>query len=1362
MSAENDNKLIFREYIPIETETVSEIIRFFKYLELLNFIRENSLIQTIGESEYQNEENINKLEKFCSEVLLLSKLEKNQLLSEKTIVASFFDRVVDVLAFKSEDHEKIRNFLIDLYTSLRMSVSVSRRTTDIYSLSSPYLDELLRSFGYLYPSQIEKLENKPFFQSQLINYYRSKGTGDILRDILTFYGLTPKNSVLNEWWLKEIKGKFYFENTSSWISEENKETLKIQLPYESIVKKDPHWYYDKYDESICDVFEKSLLTLPSITPYVSLTFYSLESDLFTGLALLNRRIQEEYEFWLKYCVKLQNNTNLVSKFDMMKQEEQKYIIKNNSDETITINGDFPSELCNSNISVKRDIYNAFPEFNRDFITRDFQLFNVSCNALESLLLINYMKNMIGFDSVTYKGCINDLKTLAIIDYDTNNGDIYKVETRDRTFFVVKFSNIWLETDDECFLDGSYETLVQTPKVLHISIDETEDYKDIFSCLEYNGNYAPLNSYTRVSTDDTSYPKIVFNNTFETDFSNIKNEISQVLEEDKILSDEQMSIYQKTSDVYTLSEHSISYSDSEKSATKSQYLRDISKSKRLENNKLLFRTKYDSKYTNVFTNFGLYSEGSKLGGMKFFNPSEYNINGDSKTVDITINCEIDNVNQEYNIVEFILDKINFFEDNKKLLEQTYYTIQAKMFISYETNVKKLSLKVFGKNSIISDDETSYNFSTVFDNTTAEEVVTGTFSLPISRIDYIATSLTKIVLTALPSELSFPNMYVKLSIQNISFEIPTNFESDYEDSFKNEWKCYRFITDDTSNSNGDTTSESYEPFFLLKTTSDSSSYVNKEDKKIVFNSNREDPIFEEVSIFPKGNIEVNQNILESKILYFEQDGKTIMRKINFSIYKKTYTDNMYIEVYGVFYNRNSSRECDRLENLTKQVLFKLKIEDEGTYCVIYDYKKLDELYVKIKTKDIIEIKYIQDNCDLVFNNNIAFSRQLKNSSVLLKVLNPNLYDSFKKTIKLIQTQNEYELLYEQTWNDFCSFFNLFTSYIYDLNILRIYLSSFTQYNIIKKVFEFFKPIRTRLLDPIILKLIGSYEIDKSYEGVYVKSRLKQSINSFYIDNCIRNNYLDSALTKLVEGIVLKEYDYKIDNLISPYEKHLIDCMSFKDYKTTEIITTDDDKTDLSNTYFLYSGVPKIETINKNDLIENNRLLGRYIDIGDNTFFVPSSFFYKAQNILLYLPKEIDETTLTIDSNNNLVFSPITSSVLSFTFSDFLIHNNSVVDILRNNKYSLNHYFSYEITYSIEGSSNVSVFTSVYSRSLIGPPYILPSEAPGSSLYSETTENGEYTISKSSLLYTPSDILFFSFKSYTDATFTLKDFKLTLVLK
>ena len=310
ITSSNDASIFYSAVLPeFESRTVE---KFFDLWQLLRFNAAHpsyTYDSTTG-IPIVNDENSDNLN-YLKNLFQIDNSQKDILLSDEQIVNTFFTNVVDQPGtFYTEDHTNVMNLIRDWFTVNRALVSKVRNTTDIYSLGDQELNDLILGFGFPYPYYIE-LDQKPYFLAQLIKFLQHKGSPDTLGNVLSFFGL--KNIVISEWWLDydPLNENLYMKSQPIWPrSERTNPDLLIQTSYKDFVSSDPHWYYDKPNNpSLIDIIDSSnQYEFPSLTPYFTIqSVYNFSSEMKKDLAVMFRKFQEAYNYWIEYTLIWQGN-----------------------------------------------------------------------------------------------------------------------------------------------------------------------------------------------------------------------------------------------------------------------------------------------------------------------------------------------------------------------------------------------------------------------------------------------------------------------------------------------------------------------------------------------------------------------------------------------------------------------------------------------------------------------------------------------------------------------------------------------------------------------------------------------------------------------------------------------------------------------------------------------------------------------------------------------------------------------------------------------------------------------------------------------------------------------------------------------
>lgn len=219
-------------------------------------------------------------------------------LSEKQKVLGFFRSVIDQNAFFTNDHKRLRKFLIDWYSSHRSLVSQAKNTTDPFNLSSEELNELIKSFGFPYPNKIISTTRKAHFLLDLVNLYKKKGTSEVLvKTLQTYFGLS--NIILSEWSIFRKPSGIFVARSKPIYPRNLRDVndLIVELPYSSFISSDPLWRLS--ETHLTNLYNSGQIQFPFLTPHISLqsVVNTVGVSPTVPLAILNRRIQESYEYW---------------------------------------------------------------------------------------------------------------------------------------------------------------------------------------------------------------------------------------------------------------------------------------------------------------------------------------------------------------------------------------------------------------------------------------------------------------------------------------------------------------------------------------------------------------------------------------------------------------------------------------------------------------------------------------------------------------------------------------------------------------------------------------------------------------------------------------------------------------------------------------------------------------------------------------------------------------------------------------------------------------------------------------------------------------------------------------------------------
>lgn len=226
---------------------------------------------------------------------------------EREETKKYFETVVDQVAYFTEDHKKIRNFIIDWYSAHKTKISKARKITELNLLSSEELSEFILSLGFPFPANIPNKNHRIAFLKELINNYNKKGTPSVLGKILALYGL--RNILISEWWIRYDSRREdpFFARSNVIYSTMNKDDinnpiLETTKSYGDFIKDSPHWQITL--DELTELFNnpENKISLPSITNAISIEAYTNIADMQIATAIFQRKVEETYDFWLRYTL----------------------------------------------------------------------------------------------------------------------------------------------------------------------------------------------------------------------------------------------------------------------------------------------------------------------------------------------------------------------------------------------------------------------------------------------------------------------------------------------------------------------------------------------------------------------------------------------------------------------------------------------------------------------------------------------------------------------------------------------------------------------------------------------------------------------------------------------------------------------------------------------------------------------------------------------------------------------------------------------------------------------------------------------------------------------------------------------------
>jgi hypothetical protein len=223
----------------------------------------------------------------------LSELTTTLATSEKELVTKYFEQIIDQNTMTTNDMKRLRQMIIDWYTSHRTIATTQRHSSDIHQMPNNQLSELFRSFGFEHGLNLVPLTTKANFFLDLVNFYKKKGTPETLVDVLDYYGFSDTDLI--EYWLqKDQYNNLVFRGESVRLAASGSTLLlETDVPFEKMTGSDPHWIQTA--GSIESLIQTNKISLPSKSPYYSLSSIFALYNITISLSILFRVVEDQYD-----------------------------------------------------------------------------------------------------------------------------------------------------------------------------------------------------------------------------------------------------------------------------------------------------------------------------------------------------------------------------------------------------------------------------------------------------------------------------------------------------------------------------------------------------------------------------------------------------------------------------------------------------------------------------------------------------------------------------------------------------------------------------------------------------------------------------------------------------------------------------------------------------------------------------------------------------------------------------------------------------------------------------------------------------------------------------------------------------------
>lgn len=215
-------------------------------------------------------------------------------------------------AYSTLDNVAIRKLLLDWSSTIKTIQDSNRRVTDAYSLSSDDVDKAIRGFGidFVNVNSLKSIDRRKTFLLNICDLYSIKGTPGSIVKALNIIGL--EDIFLREAWLSKdpIENSDDYDLQMRWEAQKNGQIFDtVNKTYVDLNTRedmytswdwfkekihssestfDPHWFYTKNEIKNLNNSKDVLLKLPSITPYFGIEYVSdVDRDIDSMMVLMD-------------------------------------------------------------------------------------------------------------------------------------------------------------------------------------------------------------------------------------------------------------------------------------------------------------------------------------------------------------------------------------------------------------------------------------------------------------------------------------------------------------------------------------------------------------------------------------------------------------------------------------------------------------------------------------------------------------------------------------------------------------------------------------------------------------------------------------------------------------------------------------------------------------------------------------------------------------------------------------------------------------------------------------------------------------------------------------------------------------------
>lgn len=245
-------------------------------------------------------------------------------LNAREKLSKYFSRVLypGSYAFSTLDNASIRRMILDWSSTIKTIQDSNKRVTDAYSLNSNDVDKAIRGFGvdFINSTTIKSIDRRKNFLLNMCDLYSIKGSPNSIIEALNIIGLN--NIFIREAWMCKDVEKYngdydirirwaaqkipqeFDSVTNSWVELNTHDD--IYTTWDWFMEKinnntssfDPHWFYTQDEIKLINNKPDTFMKLPSITPYFGIEFTSDMDKNIDSFSVLFNELNTQFQTFI--------------------------------------------------------------------------------------------------------------------------------------------------------------------------------------------------------------------------------------------------------------------------------------------------------------------------------------------------------------------------------------------------------------------------------------------------------------------------------------------------------------------------------------------------------------------------------------------------------------------------------------------------------------------------------------------------------------------------------------------------------------------------------------------------------------------------------------------------------------------------------------------------------------------------------------------------------------------------------------------------------------------------------------------------------------------------------------------------------